>query len=562
MKRQASRRTECAARRVASEPAQGLEVRRRHRHRRAGARCLHEAGHRRHRAALPGGGAPGVRCPRCGPATCWWPAPISASVRRANRPRRRWCIWACARSIAPSYSGLYLSQCVQSRPAAADLCTGRRTARRRDWWIWTCRRCRSPVGRRRGTAVRTDPGLPARHGGRRRFAEPVAPADEAHAVNMTVSPASITVALGEVLPWLWQAAPELPDAVQLRAKRLWTDTVSCAWSGLQDATCRDWLSLQGVSERGSVPLPGSAVRLTPAAAAASLAMGACWDEACEGLALAHGRPGVPIVAALWSQLGLIQPSWQRLWRATAVGYEVGARLGARLRIRPGHHVDGMWSSFGAAAALAYLHGLDCQAALRVLEICAVQLPYSLYQPIAQGANARNLYLGHSSWLALQAVQAVRAGITAPVGAIDTFAAAGAGQWRGRDGRAGRALVESGQLLEAFCGSAPPALRCPGSHRPACTTAGPPGDFRTATGRVSGGNGVLRQPRSADRDRGAVQPELRPCVRRWYLATCRPKNIDRRDSGTRKCGASNSCWRYNPMPRPSPVFNAAHICRRW
>lgn len=232
---------------------------------------------------------------------------------------------------------------------------------------------------------------------------------------------SITTALGQVLPWLWDAAPDLPDAVRSRAQRLWLDTASCAWSGLQDDTCRRWLALQERDDQGPVALPGSAVRLTPAAAASALAMGACWDEACEGLALAHGRPGVPVVAALWSQLGLVRPSWQALWRATAVGYEVGARLGGRLRIRSGHHVDGMWSAFGAAAALAYLHGLDDRSAMRALEICAVQLPYSLYQPIAQGANARNLYLGHSTWLALQAVQAVRADIESPVGAIDTFA---------------------------------------------------------------------------------------------------------------------------------------------
>ena len=27
-------------------------------------------------------------------------------------------------------------------------------------------------------------------------------------------------------------------------------------------------------------------------------MAATWDEACEGSALAHGRPGVPVIAAL------------------------------------------------------------------------------------------------------------------------------------------------------------------------------------------------------------------------------------------------------------------------
>lgn len=231
----------------------------------------------------------------------------------------------------------------------------------------------------------------------------------------------ITAALAEVLPWLWDAATNLPQPVQARTRRLWTDTAACAWSGLRSDTCSRWLALQSRSDPGPVVLPGNDVRLGVGAGAFAMAMGACWDEACEGLAFAHGRPGVPIVAALWSQIGLTEPTWDALWRATAVGYEVGARLGGRLRIRSGQHVDGMWSAFGAAAALAHLHGLSWRDALRALENCAVQLPYSLYQPIAQGANVRNLYLGHSTWLALQALQALRAGATSAVGAIDTFA---------------------------------------------------------------------------------------------------------------------------------------------
>lgn len=232
---------------------------------------------------------------------------------------------------------------------------------------------------------------------------------------------TITAALAEVLPWLWSAADDLPAPVRLRTHRLWTDTAACAWSGLRAEPCQRWLALQAETDPGPVVLPGTDVRLGVGAGAFAFAMGACWDEACEGVAIAHGRPGVPIVAALWSQVGLVKPSWGQLWRATAVGYEVGARLGARLRIRAGQHVDGMWGAFGASAALAYLQGLSWQDALCALETCAVQLPYSLYQPIAQGANVRNMYLGHSTWLALQAVQAVRSGCTSPMGAIDEFA---------------------------------------------------------------------------------------------------------------------------------------------
>jgi 2-methylcitrate dehydratase PrpD len=226
-------------------------------------------------------------------------------------------------------------------------------------------------------------------------------------------------ALGE---WLWPVARELPPAVVARVQRLWLDTVSCAYAGLRAEEPARWLALQAQSDPGPVPLPGAASRLATGAAVSTFALAACWDEACEGLALAHGRPGVPIVAALWPQLASGRHSWDALWRATAAGYEVAARLGARLRIRPGMHVDGVWSAFGAAAALVHLQGGSWQEAQRALEACATQLPFSLYRPVREGANIRNLYLGHSAWLGLQAAQAVRAGLATPQGAIDDVAA--------------------------------------------------------------------------------------------------------------------------------------------
>lgn len=235
-------------------------------------------------------------------------------------------------------------------------------------------------------------------------------------------PLAITAALDRLGTWLWPAAARLPAPVQARAQRLWLDTASCAWAGLQADEPARWLAVQAQTDGGAIVLPGSRVRLGASAAATTLALAACWDEACEGLAVAHGRPGVPVVAALWTQLAALQPDWRRLWQATAVGYEIAARLGAQLRIQPGLHVDGMWGAFGAAAAIVHLRGGSWAQAMAAIEACAVQLPYSLYRPVRQGANVRNLYLGHSAWLGLQAAQAVAAGLATPHGAVDDFAA--------------------------------------------------------------------------------------------------------------------------------------------
>jgi len=245
------------------------------------------------------------------------------------------------------------------------------------------------------------------------------------------TPLAITAAVQDLGPWLWSPGSTLPDAVQARARRLWLDTAACAWAGLRAEEMARWVGLQAALDAGPVSLPGQTVRLGGSAAACTFAMAACWDEACEGLARAHGRPGVPIVAALWTHIERLQPSWQRVWQATAVAYEVAARLGERLRIHPGMHVDGVWGALGAAVAVVHLQGGTWAQAMAALEACAIQLPYSLYRPVREGANSRNLYLGHSAWLGVQAAQAVAAGLSMPHGAIDDFAALALrepGQW--------------------------------------------------------------------------------------------------------------------------------------
>ena len=239
--------------------------------------------------------------------------------------------------------------------------------------------------------------------------------------------------VAELLAWLWPTLEALPDEVERRAQRLWLDSAACACSGLRADAPQRWLAMASRSDAGPVPMPGQAATLAPASAALALALGICWDEACEGLALAHGRPGVPVVAALWSQLALQAPSWRRLWQATVAGYEVASRMGARLRMRAGLHVDGTWGAFGAAVAAVHLAGGSAEQARRAIEAAATQLPFSLLRPVRQGANVRNLYLGHSAWLGLQAAQAVAAGLDTPDGAIDDFAAlalegAPTGQW--------------------------------------------------------------------------------------------------------------------------------------
>jgi 2-methylcitrate dehydratase PrpD len=160
-------------------------------------------------------------------------------------------------------------------------------------------------------------------------------------------------------------------------------------------------------------------------------MAACWDEACEGLARAHGRPGVPVIAALQALATPRQATLGEVLDALISGYEVGGRLGEALRVAPGMHVDATWPSLGVAVACLRLLNGSAQQALAAVRIAGCQIPRSLYLPVKAGADARNTYLAHAAQLGLLAAQAALADVSAPEGVLEELGAkplARPGEW--------------------------------------------------------------------------------------------------------------------------------------
>lgn len=204
--------------------------------------------------------------------------------------------------------------------------------------------------------------------------------------------------MDELLRWLFTA--DAPAATRHKARLLVLDTLGCALAGLEHPTVARLASR--LQDREAV-----------------LATAACWDEACEGLARAHGRPGVPVIAACLARA--CDANLGNLLAAVITGYEVGGRMGEALRMRPGMHVDASWPSLGVAAALTRLEDAGPEVARTAIEIAACQIPFSLYLPVEQGADGRNTYLGHAAWLGTYAALAALAGCEAPRGAVERFA---------------------------------------------------------------------------------------------------------------------------------------------
>ncbi|MBP0494851.1 MmgE/PrpD family protein [Pararoseomonas indoligenes] len=215
---------------------------------------------------------------------------------------------------------------------------------------------------------------------------------------------------GPTVDWAWNGPPP-GSAAEHAARLLLLDSLGCALAGLAHGRPRAMAAALAPSHPGVLRLPGCPP-LGPAGAAAVLAAAMPWDEANEGLARSHGRPGLAVaplaVAALLGGATLGEGL-----SAYALGYEIAARAGEAWRIRPGMHVDGAWHSLGAAAASAQLGGGDPAAASRAVRIAACQIPFSLYAPISAGMDGRNTYPAHAVMLGSLAGAAAVAGLDAP-----------------------------------------------------------------------------------------------------------------------------------------------------
>lgn len=198
------------------------------------------------------------------------------------------------------------------------------------------------------------------------------------------------------------------------------DTIGCILAGRLSPEMRKLEEGFARIESGSFRFPGGAPLSTQAAAAVG-AIASTWDEGCEGLAYAHGRPALPVVGALLPLAIARDASTEQLLSSLVAGYEVGARMGGWLRIRPGMHVDGNWPGLGVAAGVARLLELPPEQAMTAINIAACQLPASLYLPITTGDNARNTYIAHTAWLGVLAAFSAAAGITAPAEVLPYYA---------------------------------------------------------------------------------------------------------------------------------------------
>lgn len=247
-----------------------------------------------------------------------------------------------------------------------------------------------------------------------------------------------------ILRWVMSGTLVSAPAVERKARMLLLDTLGCMLAGLEAPPVQALADALATTDPGGFRFPGRA-GLAVSAAAQVGAIAATWDEACEGLARAHGRPGVPVIAAALPLAHARDATLGELLDAIVAGYEVGARMGEWLRIRPGMHVDAGWPAFGVAAAATRLLGGSPDDALDALETVACQVPFGLYAAARAGATARNTYLGNAARLGIAAAQSIAAGFSAPPDALAEHARIALDRAPDRFAPAGEFLILEGYL---------------------------------------------------------------------------------------------------------------------
>ena len=108
----------------------------------------------------------------------------------------------------------------------------------------------------------------------------------------------MTKSLAEIATWLLVDSPVDVPAIERRARLLFLDTLGCMIAGLAKPEPKALVASLACLDPGRITLPGAASPLTTGSAAYIAGLAACWDEACEGLPRAHGRPGLHAFAAV------------------------------------------------------------------------------------------------------------------------------------------------------------------------------------------------------------------------------------------------------------------------
>ena len=134
-------------------------------------------------------------------------------------------------------------------------------------------------------------------------------------------------------------------------------------------------------------------------------------EIDEGNQYARGHPGMHVVPAILAAARGRRVSGRDAILATALGYEIGARIGIASKLRVTMHPHGTWGTIGAAVSIGKLNRASTVDFAQVINLASSLGLTTSRRTMLEGATVRNTYAGFSNMLGLMAWDLVQAGFT-------------------------------------------------------------------------------------------------------------------------------------------------------
>jgi 2-methylcitrate dehydratase PrpD len=243
---------------------------------------------------------------------------------------------------------------------------------------------------------------------------------QAEAVHTLQPAAGATAALVEFVGALRYGA--LDAEVRHYARRHVLDTVGVMISGATgEVANRAERALAAVRGAGRIPVPGRARRADLLDAAFLGGTAAHGIELDDGYRQGSVHPGCAVVPAVLSAGYEMGASGAAVIEAIVAGYETTIAIARAchpdLRQR-GFHPTGACAVFGAAAAVARLHGLAPREIADALGIAASSAA-GLFAFVNGGADIKRLHAGHAAREGVQAVLLAAQGVQGPPGVIES-----------------------------------------------------------------------------------------------------------------------------------------------
>ncbi len=226
-----------------------------------------------------------------------------------------------------------------------------------------------------------------------------------------IVPASILVT-GKQPGWLKQWGrfarttryADLPADVTERTKLVLLDCMGAIIAGRAEpevANAGKRLAKSGKARRGGSPLLHAFMDGTSGTML----------EIDEGNQYARGHPGIHVVPAVLAAARNKRITGQQAILATALGYEIGARIGIASKLRVTMHPHGTWGTVGAALAVAKLDNASTAQIVEVINLSSSLGLTTSRRTMLEGATVRNTYAGFSNMLGLMAWDLVKSGFT-------------------------------------------------------------------------------------------------------------------------------------------------------